>query len=93
MELIKVIEFRFINNGSPLKAFASVQIDDWIVHDWRIIQKEGQRAWVTVPQMSWRDTDGKVRYKSLISIPGDLKQRIETKILSAWEEGKSRNGT
>jgi len=51
----------------------------------------GQRAFVSVPQTSWRDAEGNVRYHTLLSIPGELKQRIEVAILSAWEK-ELRNG-
>ena len=90
---VKVIELRFIDGDGPLKGFAGVQIGDWIIYDWRIIKKDGQRAWVSVPQMSWKDAEGKKKYKALLSIPGELKQRIEVAILSAWEKEKSGNGT
>jgi hypothetical protein len=83
---IKVIEIRFLNDGRPLKAFADVQVGDWIIHDWRIIKHDGQRAWVSVPQASWKDRDGKIKYRALLSIPGELKQHIEVAILSAWEK-------
>ena len=85
---IKVIEVKAMNNDRPLKAFASVQVGDWIIYEWRIVQQPGQRAWVSVPQVSWKDQDGKVKYKALLSIPGELRQRIEVAILSAWEREK-----
>lgn len=86
--MIKVLQIKSINGNGNLKAFATVQVDDWIIHDWRIVQQPGQRAWVSVPQMAWTGEDGNKKYKALISIPGDLKQQIEVAILSAWEEEK-----
>ena len=41
---IKVIEIRPLSDARPLKAFADVQVGDWIIYEWRIIKKEGQRA-------------------------------------------------
>ena len=90
-QVIKVVEIRNLNDGRPLKAYVSVQVGDWIIYDWRIVKKDDQRAWVSVPQVSWKDTEGKVRYKALLSIPGELKQRIEVVILSAWEK-EIKNG-
>ena len=89
---IKVIEIRPLNDGRPLKAFADIQVGDWIIYEWRIVKKDGQRAWVSVPMASWKDRDHKVRYRALLSIPDELKQRIEVAILSAWEKEKS-NGS
>jgi len=85
---INVLKIRSLNDGRPLKAFADVQVGDWIIYDWRITKQDGQRVWVSVPQTSWKDRDGKVRYRALLSIPGELKQRIDVAILSAWEKEK-----
>jgi hypothetical protein len=86
-EKIEVVEIKLVNGG-PLKCYASVQVGDWIINDWRIIQQPGQRAWVSVPQTSWKNKDRQVQYRALLSIPGELKQRIEVAILSAWEKEK-----
>lgn len=86
MNEVKVIEIRSITDGRPLKAFADVQVNDWVIYDWRIVKHDGQRAWVSLPQVSWKDRDGKVKYRALLSIPGELRQRIEVAILSAWEK-------
>jgi len=92
MEQIKILQIHLLNNSKPLKAFADVQVGDWIIYEWRIIKKDGQRTWVSVPMASWKDFDHKVRYRALLSIPDELKQRIEVAILSAWEkEERSEN--
>jgi hypothetical protein len=83
---IKVTEIRLLGDDRPVKAFVDVQIGDWIIYDWRILKRTGERAWVSVPQVSWKDPNGKVKYRALLSIPGELKQRIEVAILSAWEK-------
>jgi hypothetical protein len=88
---VRVIEIRPINDGRPLRAFADVRVGDWVIYGWRIVKQDSQRAWVSVPQATWRNTEGKVRYQALLSIPGELKQRIEIAILSAWEKENSRN--
>jgi len=89
---IQIVELRLLPGDKPLKAFCDVRIDDWIIHEWRIIKKDGQRACVSVPMASWKDFEHKVRYRALLSIPDELKQRIEVAILSAWEkEERSEN--
>jgi DNA-binding cell septation regulator SpoVG len=85
---IRVVDLRTVNGGTPLRAYVGIKVDDMVISDWRIIQQPGQRAWVSYPQITWKDAGGKVRYKSLISIPGELKQKIDIAILSAWEEEK-----
>ncbi len=88
MNEVKVIQIRPLNDGRPLKAFVDIQVGDWAIYEWRIVKKDGQRAWVTVPMASWKDLNHKVRYRALLSIPDELKQRIEVAILSAWEREK-----
>ncbi len=92
MTEVKVIEIRPLSDARTLKAFVDVQVGDWITYEWRIIKKDGERAWVSVPMASWKDPDHKVRYRALLSIPGELKQRIEVAILSAWEKELQENG-
>lgn len=89
---IEVIEIHLQRGDRPLRAFASIRVGDWTIHDWRIVrQNENERAWVSVPQTSWRDREGKVRYRALLSIPGELMQRICVAILSAWEKEITKN--
>jgi DNA-binding cell septation regulator SpoVG len=83
---IQIIELRLLSGDRPLKAFASVQIGGWTIHDWRVVKHDGQRAWISPPQTSWKTPGGGIKYRSLLSIPGELKQRIEIAILSAWEK-------
>lgn len=52
---IRVIEIRPLANGRPLRAFADFQVEDWIIHDFRVINQTGQRAFVSPPQVSWKD--------------------------------------
>lgn len=84
---VEVIAIRILNNGRPLWAFTDVRVDDWIIHDFRIIQQGGQRAVVSSPQVSWKDPDtGEIRFKSILIIPPEQKQRIDVAILHAYQE-------
>ena len=88
---IKLIEIRSIAGNGPLKAFADIKIDNLTIHEFRIFKRDGQRVQVQAPLASWRDRDGIIRYRSLLSAPPELMQRIEVTILSGWEKGL-RNG-
>ncbi len=88
---IEVQELRVLPSGRDLKAFASVRIGDWVIHEWRITQHEGERVQVFYPLVSWKSPDGKVRYRALVSIPAELKQRIDVAILSRWDQVR-KNG-
>ena len=83
---IRVVEIRPLNDGRPLRAFADVQWGDWIIHDFRIIRQDGQKAFVSPPQVSWKDpATGEIKYKGILTIPPEQKQRIDVEILSAFQ--------
>ena len=81
---IAVSDIRRFENAGCLKALADVQIGDSTFRDFRIVQQDGQRAWVAPPQASWVDRTGKRRYKNLIEFPKDLKSRIDAVILEEF---------
>lgn len=84
---VKVLEIRPLNNERPLKAFADIQVNDWIIYDWRIVKQDGQRVFVSPPQVSWKDPEtGQIKYKGILTIPPEQKQRIDTEILHAYQE-------
>ncbi len=85
----EVVELKLIRGSSrSLKVVADVRVGDWQIHNWKVVQPDGNRAQVEVPQVCWRDSSGQLRYRKLLSIPGELRQRIEVAILSAWEREK-----
>ena len=92
---IEVIALRILPGDRSLKAFADVQIGSWTVHDFRIVQQRGQRAFVSPPQVSWKDPGtGEIRFKGILTIPPEHKQMIDTMILHAYqvEMEKSTSG-
>jgi len=91
---IQVIKIRLLPGERPLKAFCDVKVNDWLVHDFRIVKQDGQRAFVSPPQVSWKDPEtGEIKYKGILTIPSEQKQRIEAEILSAFQkEMEKKNG-
>ena len=86
MNGVKVLEIRPLSQGRPLKAFVDIQVGDWIIHDFRVIKQNGQKAFVSPPQVSWKDPEsGEIRYKGILTIPPEQKQRIDVEILSAFQ--------
>jgi DNA-binding cell septation regulator SpoVG len=86
MSDITVIAIRRLSGDKPLKAFVDVKVGAWSICDFRIVKQAGQRAWVSPPQASWKTDTGEVRYRSILTIPSELKQRIDVAVLSAWEQ-------
>jgi len=86
---IRVVKITRLVGDRPLKAFVDVQVGNWVIRDWRVIQKPGEPTEVLTPQTSYRDVVGNVRYRSLLSIPAELNQRIRVEILSSdWRKEK-----
>ena len=95
MDTVKVIEIRLVNDGRPLRAFADVQIGEWVIYDFRIVQRSGEKGSVLPPQVSWKDPQtGQIKYKGILTIPPEQKQRIDVMILSVYQkEMEKRDGT
>jgi hypothetical protein len=83
---IEVLGIRLLPPGRTLKAFVDVKVGDWIVREWRILKEDGRRLWVAPPQISWKAPDGQIQYKTLITLPDDVKGQVEIAILSRFTE-------
>lgn len=71
-----------------LRAFAAVRIagkSSVTINDLRIIQKDEQAPWVSMPQNTWKDPEGKLKYSPVVEIEGPLKDEIASAVLAEWE--------
>lgn len=75
-------------NGGKLKGFATVMIDGIVIHDFRIVQQDQQKAWVSPPQTIWKNDEGETKYKSIVEFSKELKQKIENAVLNKFEGGR-----
>jgi len=82
---IEILTIRLTNTHSSLRAFADIKIGDWTINDWRVWQQNG-RAYVSVPQSSWRDPSGQLKFKPILTIPDDQLEKIQTAILYAYHQ-------
>ena len=94
MEPVKVIEIRKTRKPGPLRAFVDVRLGDLFVTDFRVFQTDGGQARVEVPMVTWRDpTSHELRFKPVITLPGELMGRVQAEILFCYyrmmEENKS----
>jgi DNA-binding cell septation regulator SpoVG len=84
---IEVLAIKPIQNTRNLRAFASVRIGDITIHDLRIIQQEKQKAWVSLPQREYVNSDGQRRFSAVIEVSEELKRVVSDAVLTAWEQG------
>lgn len=77
---------RFTDKGS-LKAIASVKIGKSLrIMGFRVIEQPNQKAWVSPPQNTWRDKEGKTKYSPVVELSGELKNAVDEAVLHAWVE-------
>lgn len=92
MQDIKILKIRPIFNGEGrnLKAFCDIQIGEIVINEWRIFHRPGQMISIVSPQTTWKDKDGRVQYRSIVSIPSELKQQIDAAIISTWKREEEK---
>lgn len=88
---VEVIQIRFPPPGKALKAFADILINGWIIREFRIIKEDAKRPWIASPQISWKDQDGQIKYKTVITLPDEVKGQIDFAILKAYTEEMEKN--
>jgi DNA-binding cell septation regulator SpoVG len=89
---IEILTIRLTTTNSSLRAFVDVKVGDWIVNDWRVWQQNG-RAYVSVPQSSWKDPSGQLKFKPILKLPDDQLEKLQTAILFAYhQELEKTNG-
>jgi DNA-binding cell septation regulator SpoVG len=88
---ITVAEIRPCERGS-LRAFVAVRIGPLLVRDFRLIQQDGQAAWVSPPQRSWQDSSGATKYQALVDLPAEWRQALQNAVLTAWQEHERAGG-
>ena len=90
--MIEILDVRLLARDKPLKAFADVQVDDWTIRVFRIVQHNGGKAYVETPMRSWRDSSGVVQFQNILTLPKDLKWQIESAILAEYQRAKEEKG-
>lgn len=93
---IEILAVRLNNRGdTSLRAFVDMKVNDWVINDFRVWKRNHDRAYVTVPQSTWKDPSGQIKFKAILQIPNDQMERIQISILSAYyqKEEERRNET
>ena len=85
---IEVVAVRPIDKGN-LRAFVSVRLGGVTIHDCRVIQQQGQAAWVSMPQREYTDKQGQKKYSAIVELSEALKKSVSALVLQSWEQGSS----
>jgi hypothetical protein len=88
---IEVLEVQRVSIGS-LKAFARVKLGCIIVHGVRVIEQEGQKAWVALPQVPARkkagDGGGSGWFPVVEIDNPEVLKRMNAAVLAEWRRGR-----
>ncbi len=82
---ISCSNFKPLSKNSNLKGFFEVEIltgfGPLIFRDFRFIQQDGQKGFVSPPQKTFEAHDGTTKYVSLVELPKEWKEEILKKVL------------
>ena len=85
---IQVEEIQKLERGS-LRGFATVIVGRLIrISDIEIIQPEGKKAFIQMPQRRYQMNNGERRYNNVIDLSDDLTREVEKAVLSFWNPGR-----
>ncbi len=83
----EVIDLYPVTEAGSLRAYLSIKIGPLVVHKWRLIQQDGQAAWLSPPQEIWTDqASGERRFKTLLDVPREWKPALANVAVAAWQE-------
>ena len=57
---------------------------NWVIRGCRIVQQPNQRAWFSLPTVSWEDEAGKKGYKTMLELPSRIKRDISEVALEVF---------
>jgi DNA-binding cell septation regulator SpoVG len=84
---IEVLRIHPLTGGGNVKAFIDLRLGGLTILGAKIVQQEGQRAWVGMP--SQKSPDGK--WRPIIVVDSKpLRERISETVLAAWQAPDGR---
>ncbi len=83
---MQIINMKKVEMGPTIKAFFSVDFDKFVIHNFKIMQQQNQRAWVSPPDEKFTDKDGKVKYKKLVDVEKAYLSKIEEMAVAIYNK-------
>ena len=82
----RCVAIRLLEGAGNLKAFASIEFPFGLtIHEMRVVQQPGQKAWVGVPSRQWTDPHGQKRFANVMEMDKPLSEAISRLVLEAYE--------
>lgn len=80
---IEILEMRLLSGDKPLRAFADIQIDDWLtIRDWRIVKRQGKAPQVIAPETTWKNAEGEIQHKTIVVLSDEMRGQVDLAILN-----------
>ena len=90
---LEILDLRLLAGNKSTRGFCDLRIDDITIRDFRIYQTNGKPS-VRNPFTSYKDHDGILRFREIISFPVTVQTEINALILNDYYHRvkESRNG-
>jgi DNA-binding cell septation regulator SpoVG len=86
---IEVVSLRLVDpKESGLRGFADVKLDDILVRDFRIFQRNG-KPYIQPPHTTFKK-DGQIKFNPIVDFPEELKAQVSAAILTAFFREKEQ---
>ena len=83
---IEILDLRVIESGKSLKAFADVRLGNIVIRDFRIVKDNGKRPHVKVPFSTYKDQEGRIKFRPIVILPDEVRGEVDLAILNAYSE-------
>ncbi|MGD0236948.1 MAG: hypothetical protein ABSC55_20745 [Syntrophorhabdales bacterium] len=82
---MKVLDIRLlpVHGSKPTRAFADLELDGITIRDFRVYQQNGKPA-VRNPFSTYKDHEGSLTFREIISLPGTVQAEAHALILNAY---------
>jgi DNA-binding cell septation regulator SpoVG len=80
--VIEVLALRRLDGRSTVKAFVDVKLGGVTLKGCKIVQQDGQRAWVAMPSIKTERA-----WQNVVELTKPLRERVTELVLAKWEDG------
>jgi DNA-binding cell septation regulator SpoVG len=81
-----VLGIKPLTNAGSLRAYVSLKVGGLIIHEVRIVQQEGKKAFIAPPTTTWTAPDGTRKYHPILEFPDKWKTPLTEVIIAAWAD-------
>ena len=88
---IEILALRVVESSKSLKAFADMRLGNIVVRDFRVVQEDGKRPYIKAPFSTYKDKEGRIKFRPIVILPDEVRGEVDLAILSAYQREKEQN--